>query len=764
MEKEANRCSNTQEETCCSSTHEETCCCGTKTVHEETCCSTKAHEEVCCSTKAHEETCCCGTKTEKEETCCCGTKTVHEEVCCNTKAHEETCCSSTHEETCCCGGSGEISDKGNSCCSSSGKKLKTRNRLILLAISLVGVVLGYFDWESIGFMPFYYVNPAWIAVIICGVPIYKKAFTMLIKNKKITASLLISVAMTTCIALAIACYFPSVKEVLHANGGHNHSYIFASGEVAFLVSLGGLIEEFTIRKTRSGIENLAKLVPKKATVVTENGYIEKKITEVNVGDVVLCKAGEMVAVDGVIVDGITTIDTSSVTGEYVPKDCEKGDLVFGGTMNIEQSIKIKVTKPTKEMTVAKMAQLVQEANGRKAPIAKVADKWASVIVPSSIVFALLAGVISRFALGVGVIESVIRVCTVLVAFCPCVLAIATPTAVSAGIGNCAKNGILIKSGTAIETFAKVDVVCVDKTGTLTTAEIKIDEVETYDIEKGELLKIVASCERESDHPIAKALVKGCENFYTATEVVSVQGVGIRAKVEGKEIAVSSYSAYLKQNAKLDKAEEFLKEGKTVVVVEIDERVKGIIALSDTIKESAITAIKELTAKNVRVIMLTGDNEQSARSIADKCGIKEVKASLMPEEKLAIIRELKENGKVVAMVGDGINDAPSLAEANVGIAMGALGADIAIDTADMCIMNNDLNKVSHAHHVARRAIATIRINISCAMAINVGATILSIFGLLTPATGALVHNGTSLLGVSHSALLLLVGRKSRKNVA
>ena len=767
------------------------CCCGkNKQANESVNNENVNAESSCCSTHSHEESsCCCGGENHVhvEETSCCssGKKHAHAEessCCCGSHSNDSEqgghgeeascCCSSgshsseqgyTEESCCCCGGNHSRSSEQGTCCGggTNGKKNGLRNQIIILAISLASLVLGYFDWEHIGFMPFYYVNPSWIAIVLCGIPLFKTAFVNLFRKKKITAALLISIATFACIGLAIASYFPNVKEVINSGSGHNHSYLFAAGEVVFLMSLGGLIEEFTVKKTRSGIEKLTKLVPKTATVVTENGDIEKNVKDIRVGDIVLNKEGETISVDGIVVSGSATVDTSSISGEYVPVEVTVGDKVYGGTLNLKGTLKIEVTVPTKEMTIAKMADLVKEASGKKAPIARVADKWSSIIVPCTVLLAVLVGIIAYFALNVSVIESVVRACTVLVVFCPCSLALATPTAISASLGNSANNGVLIKSGGAVEALAQVDVVCVDKTGTLTSAQLKIDKVITFDYCKNCLKKIVASIERNSSHPIAKALSKDVTEYKEVTNLVNRQGVGISATVDGQNVDIVSYTNYKKSHQEVEEAENLVKQGKTVIAVIIDNILKGIIALSDTVKDTSIEAIKMLKDRKIRVIMLTGDNEFSAKAVASECGIDEIKWGLLPEEKLKVIEELKAQGHKVCMLGDGINDAPSLALADVGVAMGALGADIAVETADMAIMNNSLEKIVATIDLAKRTIRKIKVNITIAMGINLVATTLSTFGLIDPMIGAIVHNGTSILVVSNSALLLLNRKKSSK---
>lgn len=683
-------------------------------------------------------------------------KSLNTDSCCSTEPTKNN----LNVGSCCSGESVKSNAKApvGSCCSgnenkNSDEKKRIVNRIIILTISLASLILGFFNWHEIGFMLFYYVNPSWVAVILCGVPILKNAIKALSK-KKITAAVLITTAIIASIALEI------ITLVTNTHSSHAHSYIFAAGEVAFLMKIGGLIEAATVRKTRSGIERLIALIPKDAFVKTESGLVKTALKDINIDDIVVAKAGEMIAVDGVIVNGASTIDQSSVTGEYLPVESKLGDNVYGGTFNQSGVIEIRVTKLLKDMTVAKMAELVEEAEGKAAPISRVADRWSSVIVPSAIFLAIAVGFIAYYAFSLAFNLALVRAVTVLVVFCPCALALATPTAIAAGIGNAARNGVLIKSGQSIEAMSRIDTLCFDKTGTLTTGEIALSDIALKEkVDKADFIRLLAGVESYSDHPIAKAVINYASEIElpVPSDVNTIHGVGIEANVEGKNVKIYNYGYADKQGYQNDMiktfAEKEMGQGKTVITVIIDDILQGAVSFSDTIRYNAKENIAKITAKGYSVLMLTGDNEKSANYIAAETGIPEVKHSLLPADKQNLIAKYMGEGKKVCMLGDGINDAPSLKTADCGIAMGALGNDIALDTADMAILNSDIGKVYDTLVLSKRVLNTIRRNILIAMSINIIAVVLSAFGILTPVTGAIVHNFTSILVVLSSALLL-----------
>lgn len=685
-----------------------------------------------------------------------------------------------NDEKLSCGCCGEVSSAAGDECPSrgipapgpAGKKEGRRldaaatKTLVRLVVSLVFLIPGFFDWKAVSAAhPFwiflYYVNPAWVSVVLCGFPFYKKAYNLL-KHKTMKVPVLVSVAMTSSVILEIIGFFVDTSR-----GGRHTSYVFAAGEIALLMTLGGFLEELTVKKCRSGIKRLTSLVPTEANVLTEDGTVRKPLRDVRIGDVVLVKAGEMVPVDGTVISGSASVDQSSLTGESLPVDVSEGDEVFGGTFSRSGVMKVSVLKFEKDMTIARMAELAAEAEGKRAPISRLADKWVSIIVPSLLVLSVVVGLVTGFGFRVGAVEAVVRAITVLIVFCPCAFALATPTAVAAGLGNSARNGVLIKSGESLEELSRVDTVCFDKTGTLTEGNVELVSMTPFGVPEDELLRIAASVERYSQHPLALAVVKraGDAELREAAEIETLHGVGISARVDGDEILVSSWKHALENGHDLSAAEEAaaeqFDEGRTVVTVFRNGVLLGLLAFSDTVRENAPGTVAEINAAGYRTVMLTGDNEKSARAVAEACNIGEVLHGLLPENKLRAVENIRNEGRKVCMVGDGVNDAPSMKTADVSMAMGAMGSDIAIETADMAILKNDVSKVRDTLRLSKRIMNTIRRNIAVAMSINVAAVTLAVLGYLNPATGAILHNCTSLLVVSSSAFLLYDrGKKKR----
>jgi len=671
-----------------------------------------------------------------------------------------------HHHNCQEGGSCACCDLSQKYKEDDDKKLDKEliKEIVVLSISLVFVIVGYFDWKHISngnwpLMLFYYVNPSWVAIILCGYPIFKDA-AKAISHRKMSTPILISIAMIASIVLEIL----GLAGINVSSSSHSHSYAFAAGEVAFLMGLGELLEDLTVKRCRSGIQRLVSLIPKEAFVKDEDGnLVKKKVKDINIGDIVVVKAGELIAVDGKIIKGEGSIDESSLTGEYLPRDVYSNDFVYGGSINLNGVIEVETTKLQKDMTIAKMAELTIEAEGKKAPISKIADKWASIIIPCVLLTSILVGIIAYYALKVPVMESIVRACTILVVFCPCSLVLATPTAVAAGLGNAAKNGVLIKSGAALEELSRTDTICFDKTGTLTEGKITLSKIIPIGVASEELLKIVASLEKYSEHPIAKAIIDNYKDEYYDVENIKVlQGVGIMGEISGCEVLVLNYKKAEENNIDLssinEEAIKELDEGHTVVVAIEEGEIKGMLSFSDTIRENSKDVMINLKGIGYNTLMLTGDNEKSAKNIASICNVENFKHSLLPEDKLKEIEKIQNEGHKVVMVGDGINDAPALKLSNCSFAMGAMGSDIAIDTADMAILNSDLNKVEDTIKLSKRVIRAIKRNITIAMSVNAIAIVLSLLGYLNPATGALLHNCTSVFVVLSSSLLLYQKKK------
>ncbi len=581
-------------------------------------------------------------------------------------------------------------------------------------------------------------DPAWITVLISGVPLLYLAITRLIYQRWISSALLISIAMAACIGIG---------------------ELFAAGEVAFIMAIGELLEDYTVSRAKRGIGKLMSLAPEKGRrMVREKGSEREEIVPIDairVDDLLRVLPGERITVDGVIVYGNTSVDQSVMTGESLPVDKAEGDMVFCGTMNCYGSVDIRATKVGRDSSLQKMIDLVKEAENKKAPMQRIVDKWATWLVP----IALLIAVVAYFITG-----DLVRAVTVLVVFCPCALALATPVSIVAGIGQATKFGVLVKSGEALERMGKVDCLTFDKTGTLTEGILTVCAVKSFSTEimdEAEILRITASAEARSEHPIGKAIVKhllaqkgqlmDSGNFYM------MPGKGICAEIKG-QMVLCGKSDFLEENGVMlderirNELDVLRKEGKASVLTAIGKECAGLIALSDVIRPAAKVMVAELNRMNVNVVVLTGDNKQAAGYLAAQVGIRDIRAELLPAEKVSSIEQMQAAGRIVCMIGDGVNDAPALKTADVGVAMGSMGSDIAIESAEIALMGDDISRIPYLKRLSNAVIRSIKVNISLSMAINVVAITLSLMGLLGPTTGALVHNAGSVLVVLNAALL------------
>lgn len=584
------------------------------------------------------------------------------------------------------------------------------------------------------------INPAWGSLIISGIPLLYLAVVNTL-NKKITSPLLITIAMIAAVCIGD---------------------IFAAGEVAFIMAIGEWLEDRTVEKAKKGIEKLVNLVPSHARVI-ENG-IEKVVDAncVKKGDIIRVLPGESFAVDATILIGNTTVDQSVLTGESLPIDKIEGDEVYAGTINQFGSVDIKATKVFEDSSLQKMIKLVEKADENKAPTQKIVDKWAGFLVPLALLIAVVTFIIFAFALD-RYDDALVRAVTILVVFCPCALALATPTSVVAAIGQASKRGVLIKSGESLERMGRVSTVCFDKTGTITHGKLVVSDVKTFNYGRSEMLSLLSSVESRSEHPIAKAImnyaVQNNVKNYDVNDFSYSVGKGVSAKID-QELIFCGNEKLIEEVAELaiesDVANYILdmrQQGKAVIVVANTKKIIGVVSLNDQIKQSASEDVKFIKSAGIEnIVLLTGDNEKSAKFIGQKAGIENIKSSLLPEDKVAQIENLMQNGEEVCMVGDGINDAPALKTASVGVAMGTMGSDIAIDAADIAIMGDEIGKIAYIKKLSKAMIFSIKFNITVSMIINFSAIILSILGVLTPTTGALVHNAGSVLVVLNAARL------------
>jgi heavy metal translocating P-type ATPase len=579
-------------------------------------------------------------------------------------------------------------------------------------------------------------EPSWITVIICGFPLVYLSIRRIVYNKgisKISSALLISMAMFAAIAIGD---------------------IFAAGEVAFIMALGALLEEATTERAKKGLKKLISLAPVKGRKIQDNKEIMVSVESIQSGDYLRILPGETIPVDGRIINGETTVDQSIMTGESIPVDKTIDDDVFGGTINCFGAIDIIATKVGEDSSIQKMIQLIRNAEQKQAPIQRIADTVASRLVPIALLIACI---------GYLVTGNIIVGVTVLVVFCPCALVLATPTAVMAAIGQATKHGVIIKSGEILETMGKVDIMAFDKTGTLTRGQLAVQSILAVDTDYSEtdILQLAASAEAKSEHPIGKAIVshaieQDLEILDTTSFTMSV-GKGIIAVIKGRELYCGNERFLEEHNIIVSESIQqainvYRSEGKVSVIIANNEYIIGIITLSDTMRNDAINIISAISSLDMTTVLLTGDSKAAATYIGKKSGVSEIHAELLPGEKVSIIESLQGKQHKVCMVGDGINDAPAMKTADVSIAMGTIGSDIAIETADIALMSDDLSKIPYIKRLSDATIKTIKFSIALSMAINCIAIILSLLEVLTPTTGALVHNVGSCLVVLIAARL------------
>lgn len=540
-----------------------------------------------------------------------------------------------------------------------------------------------------------------------------------LKNK--SANMDVLVAMGSSVA-----YFYSLALLLYPPLGA-HVYFETSAVIITLIKLGKMLEARTKGRTGGAIRKLMGLRPKTATIFLEEKEKEIPLSQVKVGDQIVVRPGESIPVDGMIFEGESSLDESMLTGEPLPVDKGPGDKITGGTINGEGRLKFTAERVGKDTALARIIRLVQEAQGSKAPIQALADRVASVFVPTVIGVAFLTFIL-WWAIGGQFVPAMIRMVAVLVIACPCALGLATPTAIMAGTGKGAEKGILFKNSEALETATKLDTIVLDKTGTITMGKPVVVDVVVSDAlikDEAELLRLGASVERGSEHPLGKAIVKEAENrgidLLEPQAFRAERGFGVRADIDGREILVGKPNWFEKSGLGLDRAKEQIgslqAQGKTVMLVVIEKELAGLIAVADQVKPESVDAVAELKKQKLRVVMLTGDNAQTARAIAAEVKTDEVFSEVLPEEKSAKIKGLQDRGEKVGMVGDGINDAPALAQAEVGFAIGT-GTDVAIETGDVILASGNLHGISKAIQLSRITMGTIRQNLFSAFFYNV----------------------------------------------
>lgn len=604
--------------------------------------------------------------------------------------------------------------------------------LVISGIALAASMLGLGEKIAI--------DPAWLAIILCGIPIVKEAAVGLWTRFDIKADVLVSMALVASVVIG---------------------EIFAAGEIAWIMTIGSLLEELTVEKARAGIAELVELSPETARVVKDGKDAVIAADDVQKGDILRVLPGEKIPADGVVLEGATAVDESVMTGESMPVDKTPGSAVMSGTINRFGSFVMRADKVGSESSVKRLIALVESADAGHAKIVRLADRWATWIV----VGALVSAAATWFVTG-----EVVRAVTILVVFCPCALVLATPTAVMAAIGNATRHGFLVRAGDALERLSAVRRAAFDKTGTLTFGKPVVSCVQTVDgFDVKELFSLAASVESLSEHPLGKAIVEGFRAQYPEEKLKKAQnfqmipGKGVKAQAEGRCVAVGTLS-FVDEHQENTSARQLLMQkaqketlaASTVSFVSVDGVAAGFIALQDEMRPFAEGVVSALGALDVVPVLLTGDHQAAANRAAAQAGIKEVVSDCLPEEKLSYIQKQSALGGKVLMVGDGVNDAPALKSAHVGIAMGGVGSGIALEAADIVAVSDKIEELPHLIRLSRKMMTVIRINLTLAMTINFIAIILAMGGWMGPVVGALVHNAGSVLVIIHSAWLLRFG--------
>lgn len=605
-----------------------------------------------------------------------------------------------------------------------------------LPMTIIGGVLLVFSFALPRMGVNLPVDPAWGTVVISGIPLLYLAVWRIIHNpgiSKISSALLITIAMFAAIAIGD---------------------LFAAGEVAFIMAIGALLEDATTNRAKKGLKKLISLAPTQGRRIRSGKEELIPAEKIVKGDMLRILPGETVPVDGVIVSGETSVDQSIMTGESLPVDKAAGDTVFCGTINRFGAIDIHATKVGEDSSLQKLIRMVQEAEDKKAPMARIADRVASWLVPVAMLVAAIAGIAT---------QNIVRAVTVLVVFCPCALVLATPTAIMAAIGQATKHGVIIKSCEALEKMGKVDTIAFDKTGTLTYGKLEVSDVLSFapDLDEEKLLYLAASAEAKSEHPLGKAIVAYAKKrdlpLSESAAFRMTSGKGISAEADGYRLLCGN-EKYLHEcgvsvTANTAATSEKLRlQGKASILVAANSQCVGVIALSDVLRPEAAAMVQKLTAMQTNTVLLTGDNQKTADYFAAQVGIREVYADLLPEDKVGGIAALQQRGRNVCMIGDGVNDAPALKTASVGVAMGSMGSDIAVEAADIALMSDDISKIPYLKRLSGATVKTIKLSITLSMCINLLAVTLSVLGLLNPTTGALVHNAGSCFVVLIAALL------------
>ncbi len=612
----------------------------------------------------------------------------------------------------------------------------------ILTLPLLWTMVAHFEFTLFIYMPDMFMNP-WVQLALAtpvqflvGAQFYQGAYKSL-KNKSANMDVLVALGTS-------AAYFYSIYlgwEWMQAGAiGMPELYFEAAAIIITLIVLGKLFEVRAKSKTSQAIQKLLGLQAKTAAVIRDGKEMIIPIEEVLTGDIVVVKPGEKVPVDGEVVEGRSAVDESMITGESIPIDKADGDGVIGATINKNGLLKVRATKVGKDTALSQIVKIVEEAQGSKADIQRMVDKVSSIFVPVVVVFAVLTFLTWYFVVAPGDMRAaLIPMISILVIACPCALGLATPTSIMAGSGRSAEIGVLFKGGEHLENTQAVQTVVLDKTGTVTKGEPELTDVSvSKSFTEEELLKVVGSAEKNSEHPLAQAIVNGVKEkgiqLIEPSDFEAIPGHGIRATVDGKEVLAGTRKLMKKFSVSVDEANQYMEnlenQGKTAMLIAFDGKFAGVIAVADTVKDTSKAAIERMKDLGLEVIMLTGDNTRTAEAIAKQVGVTDVIAEVLPEQKSDEIVKLQRQGKKVAMVGDGINDAPALAVADIGMAIGT-GTDVAIEAADITLMRGDLNSVADAITMSRKTMRNIKQNLFFAFIYNTSAIPIAAIGLLAP---------------------------------
>ncbi|WP_416806394.1 heavy metal translocating P-type ATPase [Bacillus cereus] len=611
----------------------------------------------------------------------------------------------------------------------------------ILSFPLLWAMVSHFSFTSFIYLPDMLMNP-WVQLalatpvqFIIGGQFYVGAYKAL-RNKSANMDVLVALGTS-------AAYFYSVYLSIQSIGSSEHMtdlYFETSAVLITLIILGKLFEAKAKGRSSEAIKKLMGLQAKTATVVRDGTEIKILIEEVVTGDIVYVKPGEKIPVDGEIVEGKSAIDESMLTGESIPVDKSIGDVVIGSTINKNGFLKVKATKVGRDTALAQIIKVVEEAQGSKAPIQRVADQISGIFVPVVVVIAIITFAVWMIFVTPGDFGGALeKMIAVLVIACPCALGLATPTSIMAGSGRSAEYGILFKGGEHLEATHRLDTVILDKTGTVTNGKPVLTDVIVADgFNENELLRLIGAAERNSEHPLAEAIVEGIKekkiDIPSSETFEAIPGFGIESVVEGKHLLIGTRRLMKKFNIDIEEVSKSMealeREGKTAMLIAIDKEYAGIVAVADTVKDTSKAAIARLKKMGLDVVMITGDNTQTAQAIAKQVGIDHVIAEVLPEGKAEEVKKLQANGKKVAMVGDGINDAPALATANIGMAIGT-GTDVAMEAADITLIRGDLNSIADAIFMSKMTIRNIKQNLFWALAYNALGIPIAALGFLAP---------------------------------